>query len=111
MIVDEIKGHGGFFKTEGVGERIMAAATGSPVSVLSTAGEGGAWGIALLAAFMNLKDKSVKLPDYLDSIFSSGESRTASPEPEDIKGFQSFFERYHAGLPIEHAAVDNLKRN
>ncbi|HAK47506.1 MAG TPA: ATPase [Spirochaeta sp.] len=106
--VDVLKGHGGFFKTEGVGERIMAAATNTPVSVLSTAGEGGAWGIALLAAFTAREDRSVTLPDYLDSILGSDTAKAVKPDAEDSNGFLKFFERYHAGLAIERAAVDNL---
>lgn len=106
--VDEIKGHGGFFKTEGVGERIMAAATGVPVSVLSTAGEGGAWGIALLASYSARTDKAVKLPDYLDALFGEGSDNAVKPETADIEGFNRFFSLYHKGLAIEQAAVDNI---
>ena len=107
--VDQIVGHGGFFKTPGVGERIMAAAVNTPVSVLETAGEGGAWGIALLAAFSQREDKSVQLPDYLSGIFSSDKSRTVTPEPEDTAGFNSFFGLYHKGLEIEDCAVKKLR--
>ena len=107
--VDEIKGHGGFFKTEGVGERIMAAALETPVSVLSTAGEGGAWGIALLAAFMTRSDAGIPLPDYLDQVFGSGSGNSVSPESRDVEGFREFFRRYHGGLAIEQAAVDTLQ--
>ncbi|MDC7227816.1 MAG: FGGY-family carbohydrate kinase [Spirochaetales bacterium] len=109
VTVDEIKGHGGFFKTPGVGERIMAAALNTPISVLSTAGEGGAWGIALLAGFIERENKSLSLPDYLDGIFAAGAGRTATPDRSDVEGFQKFFERYHEGLAIERAAVENLK--
>ena len=111
VMVDELKGHGGFFKTEGVGERIMAAATEFPVSVLSTAGEGGAWGIALLAAYMSRENRAETLPDYLDRIFGSGAAKPVKPDPTDVEGFRNFFERYHKGLPIEQAAVENLKRD
>ena len=107
--VSEIKGHGGFFKTAGVGERIMAAACSTPVSVLQTAGEGGAWGIALLAAFLKREDFSLCLSGFLEKIFSENSSTTVSPAPEDEKGFQEFFERYTTGLAIEQAAVDYLK--
>ena len=109
VTVDEIRGHGGFFKTPGVGQRIMAAATGSPVSLLDTAGEGGAWGMALLAAYMKRQDRSQLLPEYLDGIFSSSIGEALKPDPADVAGFEGFFKRYHAGLPIERAAVDNLK--
>lgn len=105
--VDEIRGHGGFFKTPGVGTRIMAAATGVPVSVLETAGEGGAWGIALLAAF-SIRPQEDTLPSFLQEVFgeSSTEATVATEEEKD--GFQTFFERYHQGLTIERAAVESL---
>jgi len=109
VVVEEIRGHGGFFKTEGVGERIMAAATDTPISVLSTAGEGGAWGIALLASYMSRKDTQLALPDFLEKVFAGSIGKAVKPDPADAEGFQKFFNRYHAGLPIEQAAVDNLK--
>ena len=109
VTIDEIKGHGGFFKTPGVGEKIMAAATGTRVSVLETAGEGGAWGIALLAAYMMRKDDSLSLPDFIDAAFEGAESRSAEPEPADVEGFDSFFRRYHQGLAIERSAVENYR--
>ena len=109
VTVDEINGHGGFFKTPGVGERIMAAATKTPVSVLETAGEGGAWGIALLAAYMTRADEAQTLPNFLEKVFEGSVGRAVRPEPEDVQGFNKFFQRYHAGLAIEQAAVENLK--
>ena len=105
---DEIKGHGGFFKTKGVGDKIMAAALNTPVSVLETAGEGGAWGIALLASYLTRNDRKQSLPDFLNKIFSEEKSGAAKPDPEDVKGFQKFFERYHKGLAVERAAVENI---
>ncbi len=107
--VDEIKGHGGFFKTPVVGQKIMAAATNTPVSVLETAGEGGSWGIALLASYMFTKKETETLPEFLEQIFSDSESIALKPDPSDVKGFQRFFERYNEGLIIEQAAVDKLK--
>jgi len=106
--LEEIRGHGGFFKTPEVGQKIMAAATNTPVSVLDTAGEGGAWGMALLAAFMKRPDRSVDLPSYLDNVFSDSIGRPMKPNPADVEGFQTFFRRYTAGLAIERAAVENL---
>jgi sugar (pentulose or hexulose) kinase len=106
--LDEIRGHGGFFKSPEVGQRIMAAATGTPVSTLKTAGEGGAWGMALLAAFMMRKDKSITLPDFLSHVFEGSMQEAVKPNPEDVKGFQKFFERYHKGLAIEEAAVRHM---
>lgn len=108
--VDEIKGHGGFFKTRGVGQKIMAAATHTPISVLETAGEGGAWGIALLAAYMTNKTADESLDDFLNQkVFAGKTGAVIAPDPKDVEGFNAFLSRYTAGLPIERAAVDNLK--
>ncbi|MDA3958261.1 xylulokinase [Oceanispirochaeta sp.] len=107
VVVDEIRGHGGFFKTAEVGQKIMAAATNTPISILETAGEGGAWGIALLAAFMAQKEKST-LPDFLNDVFKDSMGEAVKPDPSDVKGFNAFFERYHKGLPLEKAAVEYL---
>lgn len=106
--VDEIRGHGGFFKTPIVGERIMAAATNSPVSTLATAGEGGAWGIALLAKYMTREDKAETLPQFLSKVFDGSMSEAVQPDPQDVEGFNTFFKRYHDGLTIERAAVESL---
>jgi len=106
--VDEIRGHGGFFKTPGVGQRIMAAAIGAPVSVLETAGEGGAWGIALLAAYMKREDQDESLPAFLAPVFAGSVGEALQPDPVDVAGFDKFFERYHKGLAIERAAVESL---
>lgn len=107
--VDEIRGHGGFFKTPGVGEKIMSAALNTPVSVMATAGEGGAWGIALLASFMKRENQTIRLPDFLKGIFKDSMGESVIPEPSDVEGFNTFFKRYHRGLAIERAAVDNLE--
>lgn len=105
--VDQILGHGGLFKTEGVGQKIMAAVMNAPVSVMETAGEGGAWGIALLASFMVNKDANQTLEDYLnEKVFSDNKGVTIEPDPKDVAGFEKFMERYIKGLPIERAAVD-----
>ncbi len=105
--IDEIKGHGGFFKTAEVGQRIMAAATGFPCSILETAGEGGAWGIALLAAYTAEEDKT-GLPAFMDKVFADSMGEAVKPTAEDLKGFETFFERYHKGLGIERAAIEAL---
>lgn len=108
--VDEMLGHGGLFKTKGVGQRIAAAAMNTPVSVMETAGEGGAWGIALLAAYMNEKNQDEKLGDYLNRrIFAGQAGNKMEPDEKDVAGFNQFMERYMKGLAIEHAAVDTLK--
>ncbi len=107
--VEEIRGHGGFFKTAEVGQRIMAAATRTPVSVLETAGEGGAWGMALLAAYTTRTDRGQSLADFLDQVFAGSVGSAIEPDPDDVRGFQTFYERYTAGLPIEAAAVSHLR--
>jgi sugar (pentulose or hexulose) kinase len=106
--IEKILGHGGLFKTKGVGQKILAAAAGVPVSVMETAGEGGAWGIALLAAFMSNK-KEESLADYLSTnVFANSVFEEVEPEAEDVAGFEVFMERYMKGLEIEQAAVKNL---
>jgi sugar (pentulose or hexulose) kinase len=104
----EIRGHGGFFKIPAVGQRIMAAATNSPVSVLSNAGEGGAWGIALLAEFAVRENNESSLPAFLKTVFADHLSATIRPDPVDVAGFNTFFERYQRGLAIERAALQSL---
>ena len=106
--LEEIRGHGGFFKTPGVGQRIMAAATETPVSVLETAGEGGSWGMALLAAYMTREDRGMDLSTFLDGVFQGSQSAAVAPDPGDIEGFRTFFGRYTQGLAVERAAVDSL---
>ncbi|MBO4902295.1 MAG: FGGY-family carbohydrate kinase [Lachnospiraceae bacterium] len=107
--VDEMFGHGGFFKTKGVGQRIAAAAINAPVSVMETAGEGGAWGIAVLAAYLTGKKDGESLQAYLnDTIFADQKGSRLEADAEDVKGFNRFMERYLNGLSIEHAAVDVL---
>lgn len=108
--VDEMFGHGGLFKTKSVGQRIAAAAMNTPVSVMETAGEGGAWGIALLASYMQNKDKEESLQDFLNNkIFAGQTGSKMEPVAEDVEGFDKFMKRYMAGLAIEHAAVDAIK--
>lgn len=109
VAVDEIRGHGGFFKTQTVGQRVMAAALNTPVSVSATAGEGGAWGIAVLAAYSVQKAAGETLSAYLaDKVFAGQQGERVLPDPKDVEGFSQFFARYTRGLPIERAAVDSL---
>ncbi len=104
--VDRITGHGGLFKTKGVGQRVLAAALGSPISVMETAGEGGAWGIALLAGYMVNNTKGLNLADYLeDVVFAGNTGVEIAPTQEDIDGFNEYIKNYEAGLAIEKAAV------
>ncbi len=108
--IDQILGHGGFFKTKEVGQKIMAAAMNVPVSVMETAGEGGAWGIALLASYMIHKAGNEPLEAYLsDKVFSGEKGTTIAPNPADVDGFAAFMERYKKGLSIERAAVEGLR--
>ncbi|MEH7116699.1 FGGY-family carbohydrate kinase [Neobacillus vireti] len=108
--LDVILGHGGLFKTKGVGQNIMAAALNVPVSVMETAGEGGAWGIALLASYMKNKSNHETLEAYLSQhVFSARSGMTVSPVPKDVEGFERFMKRYTNGLEIERAAISNLK--
>lgn len=108
--VDKMFGHGGLFKTKGVGQRIAAAAMNTSVSVMETAGEGGAWGIALLADYRKNKGESESLQDYLNNKVFAGEiGSSMEPVKEDVEGFDKFMKRYMAGLKIEHAAVEVLK--
>jgi sugar (pentulose or hexulose) kinase len=107
--VDELVGHGGFFKTPEVGQRIMAAATNTPVSVPRSAGEGGAWGMALLAAFSVRENQDDTLPDFLDRVIGDSIGPALAPRDEDVAGFNRYFKRYTAGLPIERAALEKLK--
>ncbi len=108
--IDQLLGHGGFFKTKDVGQKMMAAAMNVPVSVMETAGEGGAWGIALLASYMAHKAENQPLEAYLsDKVFANENSATIAPDARDVAGFTTFMERYKAGLGIERAAVDGLK--
>ncbi len=104
-----LSGHGGLFKTKDAGLAMMTAASGVPVSVLETAGQGGAWGIALLAAYMLERAEGETLAAYLDQrIFAGTESSQADPDPEDVEGFDRFMERFRRGLSIERAAVESL---
>jgi len=104
--VDRITGHGGLFRTKGVGQRILAAAINSPISVMETAGEGGAWGIALLGSYLVNNEKKQSLADFLDkNVFVGDAGIEVSPTPEDLAGFNAYIESYKAGLPIEEAAV------
>ena len=104
--VDRITGHGGLFRTKGVGQRILAAAINSPISVMETAGEGGAWGIALLGSYLVNNEKKQSLADFLDeNVFVGDAGIEVSPTPEDVAGFNTYIENYKAGLPIEEAAV------
>lgn len=110
VAIDAILGHGGLFKTKEVGQRFLAAAIDTPVSVMETAGEGGPWGMALLAAYLWQKEEGESLQDYLSGkVFAGNEGVTIQPDPEDVKGFEEFEERYLKGIAIEQTAVEALQ--
>ena len=108
VAVDSLVGHGGIFTTPKVAQKILAAAFNTPIKVMSTAAEGGAWGMAVLADYLwhTNEDKS-NLVDYLDGrVFAGASSTTESPDSDDVAGFEEFFERFRKGLPIEQAAIN-----
>ncbi len=108
--LDKITGHGGLFKTERVGQSFLAAAIGAPVTVMKNAGEGGAWGMAILANYVITKGKGETLERYLqDRVFAGQEGVTLTPDPADEKGFEEFTKRYVNGLPVVRQAVQSLK--
>lgn len=105
--IDKLLGHGGYFKAPLAGQKIMAAALEAPVSVMKTAGEGGPWGIALLASYMQNKAEGETLEAFLDSrVFSNEDAFEVKPDPEDIAGFKKFLDNYKKSLPVEKAAVE-----
>ena len=107
--LDKMLGHGGLFKTKGVGQRILAAAIDTPVYIMSTAGEGGAWGIALLASYMKNRADDESLTEYLaQKVFGGEEGDGMEPIASDVAGFEKFMETYMAGLAIERAATESL---
>lgn len=108
--VDSLMGHGGLFKTPVVGQQILAAAMGAPVTVMDTASEGGAWGIAILACFMQEKGANETLPEYLNNkIFAGQTGTTIAPKAEDVEGFDAFVKKYLSTLPAQKAAVEGLR--
>jgi sugar (pentulose or hexulose) kinase len=107
VAIERMFAHGGMFRTAGVAQRFLAGALNAPVSVADSASEGGAWGIAVLAAFVT--DTSTDLDEYLqNSVFGGAAFETANPDPADVAGFTRFLDRYSAGLAVQRAAVDAL---
>ena len=108
--ITKMLGHGGLFKTAHVGQKLMAGVLNTPVAVMESAGEGGAWGIALLAAYAACKEENETLEGFLENkIFNDSVVSTAEPDPGDVLGFETWLGRYKAALNIERAAVENLK--
>lgn len=109
VTLDKLMGHGGLLKTPVVGQRLMAGAMNTPVTVMETAGEGGPYGMALLAAFLGEKQEGESLEDFLDSrVFAGAKSSAIQPDPADVAGFKAYTERYKNCLPVERAAVQQL---
>ncbi len=107
--IDSMLGHGGLYKTPGVGQRFTAAALNTPVSVMETAGEGGAWGMALLASYMLNKADAETLSDYLNNkVFAGNQGVRMEPDAGDAAGFDAFIEKYKRALPVERAAVETF---
>ncbi|MGA2545363.1 MAG: FGGY-family carbohydrate kinase [Rectinemataceae bacterium] len=109
VVIEGIRGHGGFFKSGDTGQRMMAAATNTAVSLSATAGEGGAWGMALLAAYLVRENAAQSLSDYLDERIAASIGKPVRPDPRDVEGFRVFFERYKRGLAVEAEAVKALR--
>ena len=106
VAIDRIYGHGGLFKTEGVAQNILAAAIHAPVTVMKTAGEGGPWGMALLAEYSLKREESESLEDYLQNrVFDKMEQNTVSPDPIDEAGFDTYMRQFIACLPVGKAAA------
>ncbi|OAS21240.1 xylulokinase [Paenibacillus oryzisoli] len=112
VAIDSILAHGGLFKTPVVGQKMLAAALNVPISVMSTAGEGGAWGMALLASYLINKDQDQSLEHFLgEKVFKDVEGQEITPDATDVSGFEAFIQRYQAGLAIEQAAVYHMLEN
>ena len=105
--IDRLFGHGGFFKTPVVGQHMLSAAVGAPVSVMETAGEGGPYGMALLCAYLLWKEDGETLEDYLDrKVFADAKTSTLMADPADIEGFASFLAAYKKAFPLEEGAAE-----
>ena len=107
VAVDSLVGHGGIFTTPKVAQKILAAAFDTPIKVMSTAAEGGAWGMAVLADYLWHSDQP--LDEFLDArVFADAASTTENPDEGDVAGFEEFFDRFRKGLPIEHVAIESI---
>ncbi|MCD8143868.1 MAG: FGGY-family carbohydrate kinase [Oscillospiraceae bacterium] len=107
--IDAMYGHGGYFKTKGVGQALLAAAINAPVCVMETAGEGGPWGMALLAAYLVNREPGESLEDYLQNkVFANTTGEKLEPVATDVAGFDAFLCAYRKALPAEQAAVEHF---
>lgn len=112
ITVENMFGHGGFFKTVDVGQKVMAAALHAPVSVMDTAGEGGAWGCAVLAAYRANVDAYRDILDYLNNnVFAETQIHTVQPDGRLQDGFDDYIEAYKTCLAMERCAIDAVKEN
>ena len=108
--MDALLGHGGFFKTPGTAQKLLAGALNVPVSVMATAGEGGPWGMALLAAYRVRREAGETLEAYLQNkVFAGASGSTLDPDPADHEGFEAYTRRFTQALEAERAAVSHLK--
>jgi sugar (pentulose or hexulose) kinase len=104
---DRLMGHGGFFKTPGVGQQVLADALNVPITTMETAGEGGPWGMALLAAYMQRHESGEKLEDYLQNkVFANAKGSCLAPNSDGVAGFESYMVRYKAALAAQNAAAE-----
>ena len=109
VAIDRLTGHGGLFKTPVVGQKYLAAACNAPVTCMDTAGEGGPYGMALLAAFLLERGEGESLEDYLDTrVFAGVSGTTLVPAPEDAAGFNTYIQNYKRLLQVEQTAVEVL---
>jgi sugar (pentulose or hexulose) kinase len=112
VCLDRMFAHGGLFTTKGVAQRFLAAAVNTPISVSDTASEGGAWGIAVLAAFLANRAPKQSLADYLSAeVFADTDLVAVEPDPIDVAGFDAFMQRYLTALPVQQTAIKCLMRN
>ena len=108
--IEKLLGHGGLFKTPVVGQKLMAGAMNTPVAVMETAGEGGAWGIALLSAYMSYKTENESLESYLENkVFADNKASVIEPDKTDVDGFNTYIERYKSAVAVEKSAIANLR--
>lgn len=104
VVINRLMGHGGLFKTPVVGQRLMAGAMKTPVSVMTTAGEGGAWGSAILARYA-IDGGDMTLDEYLDRmVFANCKKTTINPDPDDSRGFEEYLTKYKAALDVQRVA-------
>lgn len=107
--VSTIYGHGGLFKTKGVGQNILAAAMNAPVALMSTAGEGGSWGIAVLASYLVNSEDGETLQEFLEQkVFAGQQSEVVYPDPKEVAGFDTYIANYVKAIKVQQAAIEAL---